>query len=165
MPEDPGPRRRRNRLPDYDYSAAGAYFVTIVTHHREPMLGDVADTVMNLSRFGEVADSCWRELPDHYRHASLDAWIVMPNHVHGVIVLAEDGGGTKRHGIPEIVRGFKTFSARRINEHRNTPGLPVWQRSYYDHIIRDDVDLHDVRQYIDRNPAVWADDRENRPYS
>ena len=109
----------------------------------------------------------WFDLPNHYAHVRLDAFVIMPNHVHGVIVLTEVGAGlkpaptvvAKRHGLPEIVRGFKTFSSRRINELRGTPGTPVWQRNYYEHVIRGEDELNRVREYIDSNPTGWLEDR------
>ena len=91
----------------------------------------------------------------------------MPNHVHGIIIIRDVGAGsepaptTKRHGLPEIVRQFKTFSARRINRRRGTPGQPVWQRNYYEHIIRHEESLNRIRDYILTNPLRWNLDREN----
>ena len=104
-----------------------------------------------------------------YRHVALDEFVVMPNHTHGIIVLtALVGAGfkpapttTRRHALPEIVRGFKTFSSRRINEIRHTPGAPVWQRNYFERVIRNDNEMHHLREYIVNNPAKWDLDREN----
>jgi REP element-mobilizing transposase RayT len=83
----------------------------------------------------------------------------MPNHIHGIIVLADISNA--RHGLPEIVRGFKTFSARSINERRQTCGDPLWQRGYYEHVIRNEKALNRIRSYIADNPRRWADDPEN----
>lgn len=134
----------------------------------------------------------WENLPKHYVYVLLDEFVVMPNHVHGILMLTDEnrrGGsvqancvvskevlaGTQirpkdaqtrpyaRHGLPEIVRVFKSFSARYINYLRNTPGLPVWQRNYYEHVIRDDQDLDSIRAYICNNPACWDRDEENQP--
>ncbi|MEJ2352970.1 MAG: transposase [Anaerolineales bacterium] len=92
----------------------------------------------------------------------LDAMVIMPNHLHGVIVLTEDDEAAKpRQGLPEIVRAFKSYSARRINALRRTPGLPVWQRSYYEHILRDEEDWERIRGYIYINPQEWDRDLEN----
>jgi REP element-mobilizing transposase RayT len=167
-------RRRKNplRLPGYDYAAAGAYFVTICTHERAHLFGTVTDDAMVLNTLGHVIETCWDDLPNHYHHIALDAFVVMPNHVHGIIIISDDGVGegfkpspttnqpapTKRHDLPEIVRGFKTFSARWINALRATPGMPVWQRGYHDHIIRDPPDLDRLRAYIATNPARWHED-------
>ena len=173
----PPPRRRRSlRLPGYDYSRPGAYFITAVTRHREPLFGEVVNGVMRLNAFGEIVWACWHDLPNHYPHVQLDAFVVMPNHIHGIIVLVDDdadgrggsetgGGGSEtrpHHGLPEIVRALKSFSARRINALRGTPGQPVWQRSYYEHIIRDEGALRRIRRYILTNPLRWENDRANR---
>ena len=165
---DPEKHRRRSlRLRDYDYSQAGAYFVTICTHNRTCLFGDIVDGEMRLNEDGRLAQSVWEALPKHYSHVELDAVVVMPNHVHGIIVLTATpvGAGFKpastRHGLPEIVRAFKTFSGRRINQSRSTPGTPVWQRNYYEHVIRNDAALNRLRQYIAENPARWAEDPEN----
>ncbi|MBW6513041.1 MAG: transposase [Desulfuromonadaceae bacterium] len=195
--------RRSIRLRDYDYSRTGAYFVTICAWQRECLFGEVADGMNALSPNGQIVLDVWENLPHHYPHAELDEFVVMPNHVHGIIVLhgethtdrpgaVDVGAGCdvkveavkvragcgvkvraglkpaptvmpmKRHGLSEIVRGFKTFSARRINQLRDTPGVPVWQRNYYERIIRDERELEAIRQYINDNPITWHDD-ENHP--
>jgi len=99
----------------------------------------------------------------------LDGFVVMPNHVHGIIVLTDDsavGAGlkpapTKMHALPEIVRAFKTFSARAINACQGLRGASVWQRNYYEHVVRDESDLSRIRKYIEENPARWAEDGNN----
>ncbi|MEM9766788.1 MAG: hypothetical protein AAF892_02750, partial [Cyanobacteria bacterium P01_D01_bin.71] len=260
-----------------------AYFITICVYQRQCLFGEVVNGVMQLNKFGEVARSHWLRLPQHHAHVRLDAFVIMPNHMHGIIVLTAptntpcdtagagnvgaglaqnpsppipnarpkpaparpygDGGdrenstgndmrsvglggadfggnnsmgdgqsagcdgagfdgnnlmdngisakpappiappgtrpgippgdGTrspnpipsgqsgngKRHGIPEIVRGYKTFSARRINRMRRVRGVPVWQRNYWERIIRDDTALRNIRRYIDNNPATWQHDK------
>ena len=158
--------RRSIRLRGYDYAQPGAYFVTTSTQHRECVLGEIAQGAMKLNAAGAVVQDCWDDLPRHFPHVELDAFVVMPNHVHGIIVLTSVGAGfkpapTKRHPLPQIVRAFKTFAARRINEHRGTPGVPVWQRNYYEHVVRNDDELNRIRQYILDNPMHWALDREN----
>src|SRR5690606_14708745 len=152
--------RRSIRLPEWDYAHPGAYFVTICTHRRECTLADIVDGDVRLSTEGKIVRQCWNDLPARYPHVDLDAFVIMPNHVHGIIVLTEgddvvgaglrpaptgDSSPVRRHGLPEIVRALKSFSARRINEHRGTPGLPVWQRSYYERIIRNDRELAATR--------------------
>lgn len=171
--------RRSIRLTGYDYSAEGAYFVTICVGERKCLLGRISAGVMSLSRYGEIARSCWDRLPEHYTGIELGAFIVMPNHVHGIIVITGDvtvqpdtgpvGAGlkpapttvVKRHGLPEIVRAFKTFSAREINLARNTPGRPFWQRNYYEHVIRNGNDRDRIERYILENPSQWPQDEEN----
>ena len=155
------------RLKGYDYTQPGAYFVTICTHQRRCLFGDVVGGEMRLNELGDFVWATWHDLPNHVPHVQLDAFVVMPNHVHGIIIIRDVGAGsepaptTKRHGLPEIVRQFKTFSARRINRRRGTPGQPVWQRNYYEHIIRHEESLNRIRDYILTNPLRWNLDREN----
>jgi REP element-mobilizing transposase RayT len=135
MPFKPDIHHRRSiRLRDYDYSRAGAYFVTICTWQRECLFGGISDGEMRLNNLGSIACAAWTDLSNHYKHIELDAFVVMPNHVHGLIVLADvqaKGAGLKPaltvkiHCLSEIVRGFKTFSSRYINESRYNPGCPV----------------------------------------
>jgi len=174
MTYDPDkPRRHTIRLKGYDYSQAGAYFVTTCTHNQECILGRVVDSEMRLSTFGEVVAACWDDLPHHYPHVELDAFAIMPNHIHGIIMLVDPaivvGAGlkpaptmiNKRHGVTEVIRAFKTFSSRRINLLRGTPGTRVWQRNYYEHVIRNENDLDEIREYIMNNPLKWELDKEN----
>ncbi|MGQ9925797.1 MAG: transposase [Chloroflexaceae bacterium] len=170
------------RLKGYDYTQAGAYFVTICTQDRACLFGEVVDGEMRLNDAGQIVQTAWDELPNHYPNVELDEFVVMPNHVHRIIVIVGAGAvgagavgasavgaglkpaptiPVKRHGLAEIVRALKTFSARRINETRRTPGVPVWQRNYYEHIIRDDDSLDRIRQYILDNPLRWLEDREH----
>ena len=172
-----GPTRRRMRLEGYDYSTPGAYFVTACTQDRRPLFGRVIDGRMAANPLGTVVEDCWDELPDHYDSLALDAFILMPNHVHGVILLQDEPNNTsvgaglqpaiprndaaRRHGLPEIVRAFKTFSARKINRMRASTGASVWQRGFYDHVIRDEDELDRVRTYILDNPRKWSEDPDN----
>lgn len=203
MKYDPNKHHRRSiRLKGYDYTQAGAYFVTICTWQRTRILGDVVNGEMQLSRFGQTVQFNWDNLPKRYPHVQLDAFIVMPNHVHGIIVLPDKyatnsckvgenlvsvtgmvGAGlemlftqdksivkhaptkVKFHGLPENIRGFKTFSARRINQIRCMAGVPVWQRGYYEHIIRNETSLQEIRKYIINNSLFWEKDQlhTNKP--
>ena len=164
--------RRSIRLKGYDYSQPGAYFVTICTQDRVCLFGDVIGGEMQVNALGEIVQAVWDGLSEHYPFVVLDAFVVMPNHVHGVIIITEPmvGAGLKpaptkpvcqHHGLSEIVRAFKTFSARRINGLRGTSGVPIWQRNYYEHIIRTEDALQRIREYIATNPLRWHLDREN----
>jgi putative transposase len=201
MKFDPHKHHRRSiRLKGYDYSQVGAYFVTIVAWQRECLFGEIVDGEMRLNRHGFIVRDAWFDLQNHYRHVELGSFIIMPNHVHGIVVLVDDGaeplrngrggsfisGGTNlpdasnaginsvpnnqtrpyvkpktRHGLPEIIRAFKSFSARRINNLRKTDGIPVWQRNYYEHIIRNEREMDNITKYIETNPLRWNDDDEN----
>jgi REP element-mobilizing transposase RayT len=125
----------------------------------------VVDGTMRLNDTGRIAATAWNDLPAHYNNVELDCFIVMPNHIHGILMLHDVGAGLKpaptRHGLPEIVRAFKTFSSRQINEPRKTVGVPLWQRNYYEHVIRSEESLNRIRRYILDNPAQWQFDREN----
>ncbi len=171
--------RRSIRLREYDYRSAGAYFVTICTFQRKCLFGSVMDGTMRLNERGHIVQTAWCDLPKHYPYVELDQFVIMPNHSHGVIVItgadmvraglkpartepapAPEPHG-KRHGLPEIVRAFKTFSARRINAFRDNAGCPVWQRNYYEHVVRNEDDLANIRQYIANNPLKWDLDENN----
>ena len=159
-------RRRPLRLPYYDYASAGAYFITICTWRRTCLFGDVRDGAMRMNRSGEIVETCWRDLPNHYPHVKLDSFVVMPNHLHGIIVLEPAADlPEKRSAIPEIVRAFKSFSARRINTLRNASGRSLWQRGYYEHVVRNEIPLAEIREYIDSNPARWLADHNHPTFS
>ncbi|MBN1398477.1 MAG: transposase [Bacteroidetes bacterium] len=161
--------RKSIRLKDYDYSHAGEYFITICTYDRECIFGDVIRGEMRLSQLGEVVRDTWYDLPNHNRGIELDAFVVMPNHIHGIIIINDITVGAglepaptgKRHGLTEIIRQLKTFSALCINKKRNTVGYPVWQRNYYERIIRNDRELNIFRDYIENNVIQWFFDTEN----
>jgi REP element-mobilizing transposase RayT len=167
---------RSIRLKGYDYAQAGAYFVTICTHGQDCLLGEIVDEEMMLSSYGKVAKTCFEEIPLHFAHAELDAFVIMPNHLHGIIVLANTTEVAAQHAAPlrngvslrpapgslsTIVRSFKSASTRRINELRAMEGTHFWQRDYYEHVIRNDRDMDRIRGYITTNPLKWSLDREN----
>jgi REP element-mobilizing transposase RayT len=182
MPYDPQRHHRRSiRLPGYDYTQPGAYFITIVTHQRMPSFGEIVDGEMRLNEYGQIVHAEWFQTAAVRPYVMLhcDEFVVMPNHVHGIIWIVDTdadgndddvnpravGGVTPTNVIPgslgAIVRSFKSITAKRINALRDTPGAPVWQRNYYEHIIRDDHALARIRDYIQSNPQRWADDQEN----
>ncbi|MBM4462743.1 MAG: transposase [Chloroflexi bacterium] len=164
--------RRSVRLKGYDYAQEGAYFVTICTRDRECMFGDEHNGEIRLNQYGLIVREEWLRTAELRENAKLEACVVMPNHLHGIIAITNRRGvspyaptGTLRspsHTLGAIVRGFKSASTKLINETRHTPGTPVWQRNYYEHVIRDEDDLQRIQQYILDNPAHWAED-ENHP--
>jgi len=175
---DPQKHHRKSiRLQGYDYSQAGAYFVTIVTYQRECLFGQIVNGEMELNDFGKIADECWRAIPDHFPNVELGAHIIMPNHAHGVIVICDvDGRGAamlrpydgndnphkinvKPGSLGAIVRSFKSAVSYRINKEHNATG--IWQRNYYEHIIRNADEANRIHLYIESNPARWDDDDEN----
>ena len=166
---DPEKHHRRSiRIKGYDYSQPGAYSVTICTRDRECLLG----SVLRLNEFGEIARRCWEEIPGHFPSVELDAFVVMPNHIHAIMVVPGRGTAcfaptTEQFGrpvagsIPTIVRAYKSATTRRINVLRATAGVSVWQRNYYEHLIRTEKELQSIREYIIGNPALWNEDRNN----
>ena len=117
------------------------------------MFGEIIEGEMQNHPFGEIVQACWQELPNHYSHLKLGTFVVMPNHIHGILPV--------RRGVSEIIRARKSFSSHRINEFRGTPGVAVWQRNYYERIIRDEEALSRIQKYILTNPLRWWCDREN----
>ncbi len=211
--------RRSIRLIGYDYSQAGAYFVTICTHDRAYLFGDVVNGQMVLNDAGMVVADEWMHTQVLRPYVQMDEFVVMPNHFHGIIVITrdmkpDDGAthditadrrgtacraqsadhahppcgapieGTARHAptigasidaptmakqfghavpgaLPTVIRSFKSAATKRINEYRDAAGEPVWQRNYYEHIIRSEKSLNHIRQYIADNPEQWDVDRDN----
>jgi putative transposase len=164
--------RKSIRLRGYDYSQAGAYFVTLCTYQRECLFGVIVEGEMILNELGVVANECWRAIPEHFSHVELGAYVVMPNHMHGIIVITESVIGVqhaapRRHqsinvipgSLGAIVRSYKSAVTRRIGREHNIS--PVWQRNYYEHILRDGNNLHRITAYIESNPANWETDDDN----
>ena len=155
--------RRSIRLPHHDYSSPGIYFVTLCTHDRLPLFGTISNQIFQPNDLGTIVQNHWQSLPRFHPHLSLDTWVVMPNHIHGLLDLDSLQSSTKNKSISEIIRGFKTFSARQINRKRQITGIPVWQRNYYEHIVRNQDDLDRIRRYITQNPLSWLEDEHYTP--
>jgi putative transposase len=174
---DPQRHHRRSiRLQGYDYAQEGAYYVTIVTWRRDFLFGEIVNKEMMLSERGQIADACWREIPNHFPHVELGAYVVMPNHMHGIIIITNDRRGAiyraptddaniERFGkpvkgsLPTIIRTYKAAVTRLIGRELNETG--IWQRNYYEHIIRNEQDLQNKTDYIESNPLLWDEDDEN----
>ena len=164
--------RRSLRLESYNYADSGAYFVTIVAQNRQCIFGNVVDSKIELNEFGRILAEEWERSKDIRQEIALDAFVAMPNHIHGVLIMTNhDVGATGRSPFPSgpskrslgaFVGGFKSAVTTRINQLRGTPGVPIWQRNYYEHIIRDDESLKNrIREYIADNPIRWEFDAEN----
>jgi putative transposase len=151
----PFPQRKSPRLKDYDYSQSGAYFVTICTHQRKYLFGDIQNSLMSLSGVGQIAAECWAAIPTHYPDVELDAFVVMPNHVHGILLFT--GQSNFKTILGRVVNGYKGAVTARIRQ--DQPGQTVWQRGYHDHIIRNEPDLNRLREYTENNPAKWEADK------
>jgi putative transposase len=177
---NPKPRRKNSlRLRGYDYSSVGAYFVTIVTWQREMLFGKIVGDEMVLNEMGEIVRDEWERTPIIRPNVELGAYIVMPNHFHGIVIItdSDDVSAVGAHScapLPKtgvayrkpkslgaIMAGFKSSVTKRINTLHNSPGVPVWQRNYHDRIIRNEREMSRIWDYIDANPARWDDDDEN----
>ena len=176
--------RRSIRLSGYDYSKNGAYLATICTRNRERLFGDIQGGNMILNDVGRIAQQCWHEIPRHYPHVSLGAFVVMPNHIHGIFVIEQPVVGasaSRRTPVPKrtpstnenrakdfsplrkpfgtsmtvgaIVRGYKIGVTKWCRTHARTN--MVWQRNYYEHIIRNDREWDLIVEYIEKNPELW----------
>jgi REP element-mobilizing transposase RayT len=167
----------------YDYEQAGDYFITLCTHHHQCVLGNVHGEEMHLNEIGKIAQRCWEEIPQHFPNVELDAFVVMPNHMHGIIIINDHGRdvqlnvstgnissnvstekthasiSARKGSLSVIIRIFKAAVTTlcRTNGYHNFK----WQSRFYDHIIRDEKDLDNVRNYIIDNPLKWATDEEN----
>ena len=185
---DPDIHHRRSiRLRGYDYAQVGAYFVTVCTQDRECLFGEVVGGEMQLNDVGHLIETLWEEMPDHYAGVQVDAFMVMPNHIHGIIILTKKmdtvGAGpracpdsqgqprgvaptAKSMSLPDVVHRFKSLTTARYRHGVRNHGWPafrgrLWQRNYYEQVIRDDDDLNTIQEYIVNNPARWDEDTEN----
>ena len=167
-------QQRTTRLPGYDYAQHGAYFVTICAQNRECLFGGVGVGEVELNNVGRLVYEEWLYTENIRPEVQLDEFVVMPNHIHGIITIRQPEGAVGAHGraplhaehsllyrkprsLGSLIAGFKASATKRINQLRHTPGQPIWQRNYYEHIIRGETDLNRIRQYIRDNPARWAD--------
>jgi REP element-mobilizing transposase RayT len=180
------PQRRSPRLQGYDYTQEGAYFVTICTRNRLPLFGEVIDDQVHLNEWGEFAAECWAQIPQHFAHVELDAAVVMPNHVHGILVFvdrpqsiqeAHDGGPGENNGhdsvvslpgtfgkpvsgsLSSIIRSYKAAVTYGIMKAFPDVETPLWQGRFHDHIIRSQKSLDIIRAYVVNNPARWTEDK------
>ncbi|MDD5088043.1 MAG: transposase [bacterium] len=173
------------RLPHFDYNETGAYFLTTVTANRECLFGRIEDGAMIANAFGQIVIEEWLRSATIRSEIRLDMFTLMPNHFHGIVFITDDlkahihaaprqdfgeahihaalRSSRKRtpRSISTLMGGFKGAVTARINTLRNTPAAPVWQPKFHDHVIRDEHDLNDIREYIQNNPLKWDLDREN----
>jgi REP element-mobilizing transposase RayT len=157
------------------------YFVTVCSHRRECLFGEIVGGEMVGNSFGEVAVACWHAIPEHFANVTLDAFVLMPNHLHGIVIIQNDVVGARHAsplpsyapqepspptGVPPrslgaIIASFKAATTRQINQTRETPAPPVWQRNYHERILRNERVLDATRHYIANNPRHWTLDDEN----
>src|SRR5271168_291460 len=175
------PNRKTLRLKGYDYSHAGAYFVTICTANKKPLLGSIVDGHVTLSPAGEIVRAVWNALPSRFPRLLLDEFVIMPNHFHAVLAFVGEGLAppaatiaklappgsaplaekSANCSIPDVIGAFKSISTIQVNRHLRTKGSALWQRSYHDHIVRTGEDMGNIQRYIFENPLLWSSDPEN----
>lgn len=174
------PNRQSIRWRGYDYRATGYYFITICTVERIPLFGSIEDQTVELNELGRIVEHEWMRSALIRREITHDSFIAMPNHLHGIVALIDgdeksattncampSGGRTPcaptrpSRSIGSFVAGFKSAATRRVNAVRGLPGAPVWQRNYYEHVVRDVDDLARIRVYIATNPETWQLDAEH----
>jgi REP element-mobilizing transposase RayT len=182
---DPQKHHRRSiRLREYDYSQTGFYFITICVHERQCLFGEIINGQLQLNKYGEIAHNEWENTAKIRKNVSLDVFVIMPNHVHGIVVIHDNNrrgtmpralekdtahhaptleqfGKPTSNSIPTIIRSYKATVTKQVNQLRNTLGAQFWQRNYYEHIIRNEKELSNIRQYIVNNPLHWDFDREH----
>jgi len=166
-------KRKSIRLKEYDYSLPGEYFVTLCTHNHECTLGKNINGVMQLNEFGKIVEEEWLRTPNVRPGVELDVFVIMPNHMHGIVIINEEPPiptvathsyaslQRKPRSLGSIIAGFKSVATKRINELRHTPSFPVWQRRFYDRVIRNDKELSNIRDYIHNNVFQWAIKRDD----
>ena len=179
--------RRSIRIKEYDYSREGLYFITICTFNHACLFGHIDNGDMAMTEYGNIVYNEWLQTGEMRKNIILNEFVVMPNHIHGIIEINDSTRRgtmpralvhreTKRQGtkhcapteqfgkptsntIPTIVRGYKSTVTKQINTIRKTPGQPVWQRSYYEHIIRNEKSYNRISEYIRYNPEKWLQDK------
>lgn len=162
------PTRRRLRLEGYNYSSAGMYFVTVCVQDRQPLLGTIRDGVMEPSAAGVMVQEVWDNLPHYSPGMATDAFIVMPDHIHGIVVLDDQRDSpSPRSALPAVLQRYKSYTTAKYRAGVYTAGWPrfpgtLWQRSYFERVIRNERELDAARVYITENVAKWqAQAREN----
>jgi putative transposase len=161
------------RLRGYDYSRPGAYFVTICTFQRFCLFGEITADTVRLTALGNAVENTWRAIPGHNPHVELDSFVVMPNHVHGILCIREyvgakhasplpvGYGGSSRGSLSAIIQGLKSSVSRGAHRQGSITHRPIWQRGFHDRVIRDEAELERIRSYIEENPLRWSLDEEN----
>lgn len=170
--------RKRLRLLEYDYQMAGYYYITLCTQNRQCLFGKIENDFMILNDAGKMVHDVWLDISNKYNGFENDLFVVMPNHLHGILILNDKGpaqdlndsgpaqGPAPTLSVPDIMRNFKslttTFYRKGMEKNKYEPfEKKLWQRSYYEHIIRKNESLNKIRQYIIDNPKKWKEDQEN----
>lgn len=170
MKFDPNRHRRKSlRLRHYDYRQNGLYFITLCCKNRECLFGEIYSNKVVLNRLGKIAVQFWQEIPKYYPQVKLHQFVIMPNHIHGIIEIysvehwgecnspLHKGFNGTSQTVGAIIRGFK--SAVTSWARKNTKHWDIWQRNYYEHIIRNEKSYHEISEYVENNPILWIQDR------
>lgn len=184
----PFPNRQSIRLEKYDYTKQGSYFVTICTQNREHLFGEITSNNIKLNDAGKMVLSVWNEIPEFYNKIQIDEFIIMPNHIHGIIqitdtvgagpcacpnICGQPQGGGQPQGVaptvlslPDVVHRFKTMTTKKYTDGvKQNDWIPfprkLWQRNYWEHIVRNENELNQIRDYIRHNPQKWEMDKLN----
>ena len=173
--------RRSIRLQDYNYASTGLYFVTICIQDRQCLFGEINNDRMILNYMGKMVENQWNILPQRFSNITLDTFVIMPNHIHGIIDIVGknetnnvgarsprpllSGRGNPAPTLGQIMAYYKYGTTKQINIIRSTPGIRFWQRNFYEHVIRNEDELDKIRQYIANNPLDWDSDKENQKYT
>jgi len=159
--------RHSIRLNGYDYGEPNWYYITICTYEKECLFGVIRNGKMRLNKYGRIAEEELLRTKEIRKNVDIDYYVIMPNHVHVILIIEQKignniVGATRRvaptlnpNSLGSIIGQFKSVAAKRINKSKNTPGRPVWQRNYYEHILRNENDLYCTRRYIELNPLKW----------
>lgn len=168
--------RRSIRLQGYDYSQTGIYFVTICTHQRQCLFGEIRNGKMILNQIGKIVTQEWLKSAEIRQEITLDEWIIMPNHLHGIVVInnqlgaslaplrGDECGKRKPKSLSSFIGGFKSSVTKRIKTICDHSNSVIWQRNYYEIIVRDEKQLNQIRQYMINNPQIWDEDPEKPDY-
>jgi REP element-mobilizing transposase RayT len=158
--------RRQLRWGRWDYWKPGSYFITISTINSADLLGQVVGARMRLNAVGQIVADTWQWLGSHYPGVTLDEWMVMPTHLHEILVLTtaaarpktvgDTNSATRRKPVGELIGAFETRSTKPVNRLRETPGAALWQRNFWERVIRDEYELSKIREYIRRNPETYG---------
>jgi REP element-mobilizing transposase RayT len=161
--------RKSARLPFYEYNRPGGYFITICSHERLCLFGAITESTITLSPTGQLVQDCWLDLPNHHK-LELDYFIVMPNHVHSILMLTEASTAGRAptlesfqkpvvNSVPTIIRSYKSAVTKAAREHGMVGIDGIWQRGYFERVLRNEHELIEARKYIEQNPQKWKLDQ------
>lgn len=161
-------QRKKNRLSEFDYSLPGYYYLTICTKEKFHYFGSIKDDKMKINKIGTIAEKFWNRMPEHFTCIELDEYIIMPNHIHGIVII-NDAGNTYMHSLhgdrtkmtlSKCVQQFKASVTRYVNSNYMLNNFG-WQKSFYERIIRNEKELFYIRRYIRQNPLIWNIEKQN----